>query len=656
MSVPTSASPIDQTPPQDFRHRRGPGSDGVGRVLSLGESFSLYTWFVAAVIGIPIASVLILINPYDQIGAIDAFFYRAYALHFADLINRYGPYYFAYRIAHIGWAYLFERLLGDYVGYLVWKIAQMSVISACVWWILKLLTSPKMSCWLIALLLTSPWILRGVDTYFTNGSSLLYTFATIGCLSTLSRRNFEGVALSLSAGAFYALLENTNTSLIIAGGLLFVGYYATAIKMGSMQKLFVSVVFAMVGFFATQVVILFVWSADLVFRSGTPPSSIRDWIIDSIQMKAWNTDMFGFVVARAVMQDLSANLTPSAVALLRSGNVHIIAPPLIVASALLFRLWAPHSRRLGSVTSYSLAQRVFDPILVSAVLVVGACYVSSESTGNLSLKLPYYFVYILPITFLVSFAHIGLSLQIVKADAGKEVHDAAEYFVMLVVAMVPVVFILLNLAPSEMEALFTAKLATGALVVLIIVSAVVASLPIVAPQIASVAAAFVVMSGSMLFLSSAGYGHGEYRLPFSSENGVLGADLAAAQVRLLNFTAKYAPPAGVMPQSNPILNWHPNSYFTDSLSANFLADNYTLQAGHSSGGLPQLDDHAMAQLRQGIRRDIVLTYMTEEQGKAAHQALDTAGVGYDVLGQMKFQGKAESVFFEYIRVTHPPPN
>lgn len=625
---------------------------------SITELRSINVWFFVTVIGIPITIMALLINPYDPPGAIDAFINRAYALNFTDLVNRYGPYYYAYRISHFGWIFVFERLFGDHFGYLVWKTAQFSAIAACTWWVLRPLISPMIACGLIAALLTSPWLVSGISTYYSSSTSLVYAFGTVGLLAALNRRDFQSPLLSLSAGAAYSLLVNANTSLILVGGLLFVAYYATALDPGNIRKLVVSLGFAIAGFVGTQIAILAVWSAVLILGSGTPLATIRDWVIHSAKMDSWNMDMFGFVVGRAVMQEHAGNPIPSVVTLLRSGNFHIIVPPVILGTAILFRLWPPHSRLLSGVASFRLAQLTFDPILVSAALIIGFWYVSSETIGNISLNLPYYFVHILPITLLLAFLQICFALEIVRASAGKDWVQAKEKAtgVLFIAAIVPVTFILFNLAPTMMVEWFTTKLMIRALIGLTIVSAVVAALPIAPPPTASIATVLLAVGGSVLFLSSSGYGYGEYRMPYSVAYAALGVDIANAQVRLLKFTAKYAPPAGVMPHNNPILNWHPNSNFTDSLSANFLADNFTLQAGHSSGGLPQIDDRAMAQLREGSRRDIVLTYMSEEQGAAAHRALDATGAGYDVLGKMKYEGKVQSVFFEYIRVSRPPAN
>lgn len=618
---------------------------------SLRQFGSVHAWFLVAVIGIPIATIVLLNNPYDPPGAIDAFFYRAYALRFTDLINRYGPYYYSYRLAHIGWGYLFERLFGGHIGYLIWKITQLSLIAACVWWILKPLTSPKVACCLIALLLTSPWLINGVVTYHYNGSSLIYTFATIAFLSALSRHEFKSLPLSLMAGSAYALLENTNLSLIVFGGLLFVGYYATALEPGRIRQLLVSLAAAIGGFIGTQIVILVAWSAILIFRSGTPLSAIYDWIIESVTMQGWRADMFGLFIGRAATQQPYPYPAPSVEALLRGGNIHIIAPPLILAAAVLFRVWSRRSMPAAEVDHYRSAQRIFDPILVAAVLIIGYVYTGSDYTSNSTLNLSYYFVNILPITFLVSFAHISLALRAVRGNLGENVSavTANARLVILIAALVPAAFILNNLVPLAMMDFFTAKLVVVTLAGLAAVTALAASLPIISPRLASVAAVLVVVNGSMLFLSSSGYGS-QYRAPFSPIYAELCADLMAAQSRLSGFVAKSAPPAGVMPHGHPILNWHPNSPFTVSLSANFLADHYTLHIGHGGVGLPKLDDRAMNLLRGGIYRDIVLTYLTEEQGNAAHQALHAAGVTYELLDQMKYEGRAQSVFFDYIRI------
>lgn len=608
-------------------------------------------WLLSSVIVLPIMAVAILINPFDVSGSIDAFFYRAYALDFTDLVNRYGPYYYAYRIGHIGWAYLFEKLFGAELSYYIWKVAQFSAIGAIVWTILRPFTTARTTFALIAVLLTAPWLTRGVVTYFTNCSSLIYSFAIIALLAAINRRNFESASTSFLAGGAYALLVNTNSSLIVFGGLLFVGYYATGLKTDRFRLVVTSLALAMFGFFATQLAIFLVWSAVLA-SSGTPLSAIIGWTVTSLKATAWNADMFGLVVMKTNILLATTDPRPSLMALLRAGDVHVLAPLLILGAAGLFRLWAPHANSFASNESYRSAQRSFDPILVSAALVIGAGYISSESTGNIILKLPYYFVFILPITLVLSLTYVALAVQVVKAGCDDRTAGRESTWIFWIAALGPIVYLLFNLMPDTMTGLFTWRRSALALIALAGASAVAGAFPVTSPRFVGRFAGIAVVSSVLLFLSSSS---GEYRIPFSRDNAAISKDVMNAQLDLLHFVKRHAPPPGVSPNGNLIINWHNNTNFADSLSANFLADNFTLQESHSGPGLPRLDDRAMAQLRYDRRWDLVLVYLDPQEGEAARKALRDTGVSFDVLEQAKYDGKVQSAYFDYLRITKPAP-
>ena len=77
-----------------------------------GFAYRLFDPALLALIVAAFVVAALLPNPLDPEGSIDAFIYHAYALDFSNLINRYGPFYFSYRIAHTFWIWAARVVFG----------------------------------------------------------------------------------------------------------------------------------------------------------------------------------------------------------------------------------------------------------------------------------------------------------------------------------------------------------------------------------------------------------------------------------------------------------------------------------------------------------------------------------------------------------------
>src|SRR5207244_3361391 len=135
----------------------------------------------------------------------------------------------------------------------------------------------------------------------------------------------------------------------------------------------------------------------------------------------------------------------------------------------------------------------------------------------------------------------------------------------------------------------------------IVVLAVFAPVPLWRPAAASAVILTLLALGGPLFLASGG----SYCIPYFSDMNVVSRDILNAQQPLLRVAETTPPPPGVQPNPHPVIFWHPNTPFMDSLSGTYLSDYQALDTGHTHNPrLPYLDERSIAQLKAGYRREI----------------------------------------------------
>jgi len=597
-----------------------------------------------AVFAIIIAAVIILPNPLDPEGAIDAFIYNGYSLNFSNLINRYGPWYFSYRISHLFWLWLARTVVGYAHSQKTLAIGYLSTIATSSWIILRPHLPRLCTAGLIVLIVLSPWTVKTVATSYLDGTCVTYMFMLTALLLLNMRAGYSDFRFSFAAGGVFALIVNANTYLLVFGCLIFVAHFAVPLERRTLPTLLRSGVIAVAGFIATTIVLWVTWSAILVIGSGTPIWTILRWTWISIHGTAWDSDMFSVAVGRAMANMLTADPKPYFWRMFREGQVHVVFPLLVVTSVILYRLWPIPRWKVDKISESQKLRREWDVVSLSAVLVVGFCYVTSESAGNQMLSAPFYFVYMLPVVYLSTALAISYARG---ADASCHLGSAIGVVALLTIAG----YAAAALATSGTFSILARPGVGTKIAWTLVVLAVVAPLPLWRPVTGGTLILVLTVLGGPLFLaSSSGY----YRVPYSTEINQVSRDILDAQRVFIGFVERAAPPPGVSPNGHPVIFWYPNTSFMDSLSGTYLADYEALDRGHGHTRLPQLDERGIAQLKAGYRRDIVFVTRSADELEAAENAFRKLGVGFDVVAHQTFTGVKRSLQFTYIRVTKPP--
>jgi hypothetical protein len=325
--------------------------------------------------------------------------------------------------------------------------------------------------------------------------------------------------------------------------------------------------------------------------------------------------------------------------MLREGEVRVVVPLVVVAAAVIYRLWS--APKLANAMAGNLLKE-WDAVASGAVLVVGYCYVTSESAGNQMLSAPFYFSYMLPGVYLTA----ALALAFVWQNTDRSLLPAVLFAGIVAVAL----YVSAIVFPSAISAVVARGRLVSAIAWATAALALVAPIPLWRPRLVGWMLLSLLVLAAPLFLASGG----GYRNPYSSEDYLISRDVLDAEKALIDFVERTAPPRGVQPDSHPVIFWYSNSGFMDSLSGAYLSDYEALDSGHGRDRLPRLDERALAQLKAGYRREIVLVYHKPAELEAAEAALRDAGVEFDRIGQMTFKGARREAGFSYIRVTKAP--
>ena len=613
--------------------------DARQRERAAGFGQRLFDPVLLALIAVAFVAAVLLPNPLDPEGSIDAFIYHAYALDFSNLINRYGPFYFSYRVSHTFWLWAARTIFGFQFAPTALVGVYLSTIAVSSWVILRpYLPRIALVCLVVPAML-SPWTIKTMATSYLDATCVCYLFVLIALLVLNERRHHESWRLAFAAGCILGLIVNANTYLVIFGGLIFVAHFAVPLERATVARLFRSGLVAVAGFVVTQFALWLMWAAVLRLGSGTPMLAILHWTWISLHGGAWDSDMFSIAVGRAQAQILTTDPRPFVWRMLREGEVRVIVPPVVIASAVIYRLWS--APKLANGLAGRLLKE-WDAVTLGAVLVVGYCYVTSESAGNQMLSAPFYFSYMIPAVYLTA----ALALTFAWQHAGRSLLPALG----VTSGVAAILYLVAVFFPAAIDAAAARGGLVAAVVWVTVVLALLAPIPLWKPQLSGWMLALVVMLvGPIFFASGSGY-----RIPYSSEMYLVSRDVLDAEKALIDFVEKNAPPPGVHPNSRPVIFWYTNSSFMDSLSGAYLSDYEALDGGHGRDRLPRLDDRALAQLKAGYRREIVLVYHKPEELVAAQAALRDIGVEFEQIGQMTFKGARRDAGFSYIRVTRLP--
>lgn len=584
-------------------------------------------------------------NPYDTEGGIDAFIYKSYSINFGALINRYGPFYFSYRLVHLAMLWLGSKLFGVTLMHKGLIALYFLVIGGSLWVILRPHLPALARAAFVIIVCLSPWTLRTMSTTYLDGAVITLMFVMLSLLFALARSEFRSLWVAGAAGVTLGLIANANAYMVSYGTLLFLGVFAVALTPQSWRRLVAAGFVAVAGFVLVQIALWLIWCGILNIGWGTPWKTMIAWTKIALVGGAWDTDMFSVAVARGHGGGLLANPQPDVMRMTTEGQVHVVYPLIVLLCCLLHRLWAaPQQLVAGYDPVRETIRSEWSMGLVAALLVGAFAYVTSESMGNQMLRWPFYFSYLLvPTTLALAFCAATL-----QASDDQELLTPALLAAAGVTVLAHLVF---SSVPGLAAAAYPGRWFAKAMALAALACGLVLIVPAFRARIAIAALAGLMAVGVPLFDTS---GTNIYSSIYNFESGRVSRDIIRGQKALIDFTETHAPPPGVHPAGRPVLFWHPNSQYTISLQATYLSDYQSLHRHHNGPALPALNDTAIAQLRAGYRREIVFICETQEQCEAGQKAFRDLGAGFDVVATGGYSGRTRSVVFQYIRMHTPP--
>lgn len=604
---------------------------------------------LAVLLGMPFLAAVLIPNPYDSPGFLDPYIYTGYTLNFSELVNRYGPYYFSYRLAHLAPLWFFRTVFGDGLGFTLLRMAELAVIFGSIWVIFRPHLPRLLVIGIGAAVLFSPWTLKIVSTLYVDGTCVPALFGLTALLVRLTRTEFGARREAIAAGVLGSLICNANLSLLPFVVLLYAAFFAPALGRLPLKRLFTSALTIFLAGAATQAAIYVVWTA-LMMASGAPLGLILSWTATSLAATNWDVDMFSLVVGRAMANHLSGEPTPEILRMLRTGETHVLAPLALITGACLYRFWA-----------YPLTARAEDapvrcdtgPILIAAALTLAYAVVSTETLGNHVLNVSFYIAYLAPSMFLAACATLALLAPATLRDDGKR--SAAEIAALLGGGAITLVFALNLLAPSFLYTALEQNAAQATLTTALAAPTVAVAAPLIPDRIRAFVLMIALTIGSLLFLATNTNGASYWRSIYHRDLAATGRDMLDAQRAIRDFVNVYAPSVGHAPGGTPVLFWHDNDYFIASVQSGYLANNSTLAWGSGSTPMPDFDQRAIDQLSYGARRIIVLMSQDEQTVEAGKAALTRIGARFTERGAIVIRGRAHVIYLSMIHIDQTPP-
>jgi len=603
---------------------------------------------LGALIGLPLLAAFLIPNPYDSAGFLDPYIYTGYTLNFSELVNRYGPYYFSYRLAHIAPLWFFHTFFDDGLGFALLRMAECAVILGSIWVIFRPHLPRFAVIGLGAATLFSPWTLKIVSTLYVDGTCVPALFGLTALLVRLTRTEFGAQREAIAAGALGSLICNANLSLLPFVAILFVAFFAPALGRIPLARLARAALAVLLAGLAAQALIYVLWVV-LMMASGAPLSLIFAWTGTSLAATAWDIDMFSFVVGRAMANHLSGEPTPEILRMLRGGETHVLAPLALIVGAAIYRVWA---NPLTARPEDAPIRRDVDPILIAAALTLAYAIVSTETLGNHVLNVSFYIAYLAPSMYLAAAGALALIAPATMRDGERL---SAATIAALVAGGAVVAAFLLNLAAPTL--LYSALQQDGAQAMLtwgLVALTLAFAVPLMPARARVVVLAAALTFGSLLFLATNTSGASYWRSVYHRELAASGRDMLDAQRAIRDFVNRYAPTRAA-PNGRPVLFWHDNDYFIASTQSGYLANNSTLHLGSGSTPMPDFDQRAVEQLSYGERRDIVLLSQDAATVEAAKAALTRIGARFTERGAIVIRGRVHTIHATMIHIDTPPP-
>lgn len=155
-----------------------------------------------------------------QLGSIDPYLYTSLSLDYDELLGRFGPTYYATRVAVIAPMSAFYHLFGLEHGYILLRILFSAFAGYSFFLILRLILSHKPALYLSCFLIISPWLTGQLSWDYVYGFSAVYFLGGIAFLMQPKGRIF-----SISAGFFSALAVNSCFTALPWVGVFFLAWF-----------------------------------------------------------------------------------------------------------------------------------------------------------------------------------------------------------------------------------------------------------------------------------------------------------------------------------------------------------------------------------------------------------------------------------------------
>lgn len=144
-----------------------------------------------------------------QLGGIDAYLYTSLSLDYAEMLGRFGPTYYATRLAVIAPMGVFYRIFGLEYGFILLRVIYSAFAGYFLFLILAQKEPQKPSLVLSGVLIISPWLTRELAWDYVTGFSVVYLLGGIAFLLQP-----KGWKFSIGSGVLCAFAINSNFSAI----------------------------------------------------------------------------------------------------------------------------------------------------------------------------------------------------------------------------------------------------------------------------------------------------------------------------------------------------------------------------------------------------------------------------------------------------------
>lgn len=339
-------------------------------------------WDVGVGLAVAVLMVLICHGARMQIGFIDPWLYTGLIYGFKDLAEEFGVLYYSQRVGFLLPAIAFHELFGLQAGYLLLRVVMVTGLVLALARVARVFMGAGWARCLAVVAVLHPWAWRSLFWNYVDGMAMVYTGATFACVVSLTAAlSARGrVGWGAASGVALALAGGTNLfSLVVAG---FAGIWPLAWFVGRRRwwDLLRAGGAAAAGFGLA-------YGALVVGRYLLVPS------------QGWQWDVLALTTGRDLASGGGAAWHESVWGLVADGWVYLLIPALVLGAVSVAAWMTPRERR--------------EPLVLAAVILAatgGLYLVTDFGLKAAVISLFFYFVHLLPATFLATAAVVGAIL------------------------------------------------------------------------------------------------------------------------------------------------------------------------------------------------------------------------------------------------------